>query len=1650
MVPTITLVEVSMGHLWSKSEKWLGVPPKPNFDSWSTREGEVIGWSQYLVDLASWAAQASIEFSTEIQQSARWHSAITLDGLSPARRARAMRLNAILKSTLQEHARTANLINAFGEGVSLDESCVGLNLQQLGNGFELLRQLTVEYSLRTRAEALAIRSQFASRSFVRSSKETSPTSIVSDVIRRLDLESARFNKLLATLPATVDVVGLQLSDADLLIILMRSLPDAVKSYTIHHSLGESYQSYRAAARRWEMQQRLFLEQVGGNGAKERRVNEVSSFAGSPSNEAGSSNTEWFLIGDESGLVDAISTEKCQKCGSRKHTTPNCHIDLSKTKCFRCQQFGHVGTNCPSGKGKNSHDGPSTSKGKGKVNKGGHWDRGKGKSKKGKSSKGFGKKGKLNQVEAYEDDLWWYADEWTKEWDDSDWSWNVAQVDWNDNGWNEWSYYGNEDSGVGSKDPKSDSPAEGTAEASVGSLVIHALTSDEFLSEDTLGQLWLHDGCDVCNNDAFSQEVSGFSHGFDFSEMKGHFSEVSDLGFGFEKPTSTPFFLPGLMHGGELGHAEGTRVDVSELLSPEPRRYSLWRPQISTSLSHPDSVDGTIEFSKYLEHVCPILSELSCSNDAGWWLLDSGAAVTVVSEAHFPLFQAKLIQSQDVDRFRAANGSKVVMKGIANIVLGFSMLNPQTGKSSWKTATLQAMVGNTNHNILSTTALCRSGWQFSQWDGGAELKHGGSGEVVAEIVEHSGCPWIRMIPSPSDHTGSFDEPNVSTKTDLYPIQISPLSPAVEAQLEQHRRQGHFPHHPQCVDCAKGRSVFQHRRRGLQNIECEVQADFAFITKKGEVSEEDSRRSTMKVLVLTELLSGCVGFVVVSDNLVQVNSDIEKWLDSFGLTSSITSVILHTDDEKAVGDLVTKATRKYLFQIRRAAPQQHRSIGAAERAVRKLKESLSVLRADLNKHGVDVRFSFSGLRDVVTYLALMNNHFGRAGGTDLSPLETSAGRSLSKPTVSMFGSLVVAEIPDSIRQYSPNETRSVEAAFVHPGLGTGSAVEGFLRVDGRLELRRFYARNVRPVSPLQWNQQLCQNFIFPLDLPDIPLPPLDDPELGSGPVQDGEAVGEPSEAPREGPGVEGQPDSPWYTPTTPSYGSEHYGSEFARDESPLPPPSPSRTSSARKGDRKRSVRFEDQESDEPDKKKKKTVFTRGCPSCETGMNAPGIRHNATCRRAQAAAESSPAVFQPDDDIPGDGESQRSSFQSQKRSSDTAVEDLEEEIRTGVDEDGDTTMDMISSIGLFWTDSGEPLRFPTLSNLTSVTWATSPDTFDEFVQSIKFLQEKESKSEKVNLCGTDVLLWMPHEVVDDTTLVLLDPDLTFAGMSEELANMSKCKVGQVMEIADVEKLKISCPHLRVIQARWVTAFKAVDRVRARVVAKDIRSKESARALGCSSPTPSCEVVQILLSIASTRGWRLRALDVSRAFMHSPLPEKTRVVLRMPKSISSLSGEVIFLDLWKSLNGLRDASMHWLSLLTSTITKLGLWNDEYEPCCFQGQVVNGREVLGSVVMIVYVDDILITSSSKAAEERVVQSIAAIVPTKTTGVVLPSALGGGSLCSLLVGQLKDQKGKSAFCCLFPPSISSQLLMNFRSKSPGPSLTFLPIWRKLTIYPKRS
>ena len=145
-----------------------------------------------------------------------------------------------------------------------------------------------------------------------------------------------------------------------------------------------------------------------------------------------------------------------------------------------------------------------------------------------------------------------------------------------------------------------------------------------------------------------------------------------------------------------------------------------------------------------------------------------------------------------------------------------------------------------------------------------------------------------------------------------------------------------------------------------------------------------------------------------------TQICRWLEHFGLTSTTTGVILHTDAERAVAELVGKSSERYTFNVRRANPQQHQSVGAAERAVRRLKESLSVLRADLNSGGADVTFNESGLADALTYIGLTHNHFSKVQGSDMSPLEFTVNRPLSKPATALFGQTVLAELPSSLRQ------------------------------------------------------------------------------------------------------------------------------------------------------------------------------------------------------------------------------------------------------------------------------------------------------------------------------------------------------------------------------------------------------------------------------------------------------------------------------------------------------------------------------------------------------------------------------------------------------------------------------------------------------------
>jgi histone deacetylase 1/2 len=74
------------------------------------------------------------------------------------------------------------------------------------------------------------------------------------------------------------------------------------------------------------------------------------------------------------------------------------------------------------------------------------------------------------------------------------------------------------------------------------------------------------------------------------------------------------------------------------------------------------------------------------------------------------------------------------------------------------------------------------------------------------------------------------------------------------------------------------------------------------------------------------------------------------------------------------------------------------------------------------------------------------------------------------------------------------------------------------------------------------------------------------------------------------------------------------------------------------------------------------------------------------------------------------------------------------------------------------------------------------------------------------------------------------------------------------------------------------------------------------------------VVLSLAVSRGWSLRQLDVKNTFLHGVLEEE--VYMRQPPGYETCLGHVCRLD--KALYGLKQAPRAWYSRLSSKLQSL------------------------------------------------------------------------------------------------------------------------------------
>ena len=231
------------------------------------------------------------------------------------------------------------------------------------------------------------------------------------------------------------------------------------------------------------------------------------------------------------------------------------------------------------------------------------------------------------------------------------------------------------------------------------------------------------------------------------------------------------------------------------------------------------------------------------------------------------------------------------------------------------------------------------------------------------------------------------------------------------------------------------------------------------------------------------------------------------------------------------------------------------------------------------------------------------------------------------------------------------------------------------------------------------------------------------------------------------------------------------------------------------------------------------------------------------------------------------------------------------------------MLDGPALLDEDSATPMEFG-MVDLCECGLAFHPSSLydSDLMSEVRFHVESVaydgSKGEfkVIDFCGSRVKLWKPSHVVSDTTLGELDPEGTFKAMQKECDGLTAVKAGVIP--SEQKKEEFCKLHgVKPITCRWVTNEKpeSDEGVRARIVVKDIaRGSATARSQAISRPTPSVESLRMVLG-AACGIWgaelSLHAIDVSQAFMNSSLQDKERIVLRMPLSISTTSGEPIFL---------------------------------------------------------------------------------------------------------------------------------------------------------------
>ena len=191
---------------------------------------------------------------------------------------------------------------------------------------------------------------------------------------------------------------------------------------------------------------------------------------------------------------------------------------------------------------------------------------------------------------------------------------------------------------------------------------------------------------------------------------------------------------------------------------------------------------------------------------------------------------------------------------------------------------------------------------------------------------------------------------------------------------------------------------------------------------------------------------------------------------------------------------------------------------------------------------------------------------------------------------------------------------------------------------------------------------------------------------------------------------------------------------------------------------------------------------------------------------------------------------------------------------------------------------------------------------------------------------------------------------------------------------------PNMHVIGSKWVFKTKlrpngTLDRLKALLVAKGYHQINELDYTETFSPVIRPGTIRLILTVALVKHWPIQQLDVKNEFLHGYIVED--IYMEQPPGMTDPQFPKHVCKLQRALYRLKQAPRAWFDGLSVFLISCGFFCSLADPSLF---VCHSNK--GVLVLLVYVDDMLLTGSSTALVNSFVQTLSHEFSMKDLGPV--------------------------------------------------------------------